>query len=143
MQGLLLKGFDPANDQRGLVWSSDAELTGTGSWSDDVRQLKEPLVCSQVSHFAGQAGPCLGEKVRERRRSQHAGNRPPMFAQIVDEQGGSLTESIYLIARDDQPERWCHHCRQEQFSLIFNRCQIVSSLDTLREFVQVQRDTKL
>src|SRR6266852_2631446 len=65
-----------------------------------------------------------------------------MFAQIVDEQGGSLTESIYLIARDDQPKRWRHHCRHEQFSLIFNRCQIGSYLDTLREFIQVQRDTK-
>src|SRR4249920_2719843 len=65
-----------------------------------------------------------------------------MIAQIVDEQQGSLTESIQLIARYNQPERWGHHCCYDQFPLIFDRCQIGWYLDTLRDFLQMQRDTQ-
>src|SRR5258708_13625218 len=65
-----------------------------------------------------------------------------MVAQIVDEQRGSLTESIYLIARYDQSERGRHHCHYYQFPLIFDCCQIGGYLDTLRECLQAQRDTQ-
>src|SRR5258706_4133112 len=65
-----------------------------------------------------------------------------MVAQIVDEQRGSLTKSIYLIARYDQSERGRHHYRYYQFPFIFDCCQIGGYLDTLREFLQAQRDTQ-
>ena len=65
-----------------------------------------------------------------------------MVAQIVNELGRSLTESIELIARDDQSERGRHDCRDDQFPLIFDRCQIGGELEMLRGFLQLQRDSQ-